>query len=683
MSKWWTERPLRMIQTNLREIDVIDFNLEEYVDSLREFSADVVLFNVGGIVANYPTELKYHYQNPHLEYDLLQEVLHRIHSEGIKLIARFDFSKINQAYAQEKPEWLYRSVEGNFVNYNGQVHTCINGDYQQRYSLKILSEVIKRYDIDGVFFNMFGYQTTDYSGNYHGICQCDNCKEKFEEYAGKVLPTDKDDPSYKDYAQFKSLTSKKLLKKTSSFIKEKDPDIAISTWAYNEYINIVRTESNTSLSRRLPDWNFSSSHHTKMVNNSWGEETVPSNTAVHFVDFPFRHSGVPPILTAQRIAQSMINGGWLDYYVIGTLNNQPDQTCFERIKPIFSFHKKHQDFFTETGSEADLCLIFPQERGAEGGRSEFRGIYQILSECHIPFDVLHSQQLSEPTEARNKLSNYDIVILPDGIGVGAEKGELLDSYVENGGKLLATGVTASGNPEKETAKSEQLPNAYGVLNIEELVEKKMGSYFKMEPEEREILTKLGKVDMIYVDSDLLSCEIDSNAKSLLKYVPECMFGPPEKCYCEEERDIPGIILNRFGQGRSSFFPWKLGSHYESAGNHAHRLLLQSVLENFMSLERKIELDCPPAVELSHRSSADQSYELIGLVNLLGQLGTNFTEPPGIEDISVRLKIEEEPGEIITLKSKEKLDFNFRKDENVVDFTLPELGLFEVIVVLNS
>src|SRR5690606_33173885 len=111
--------------------------LDAYIDSLVDFSANALLFNVGGIAANYPTKLQYHYVNPNLKGDFTGEVLKRVHEHGMKFIARFDFSRLNEVHALSNPDWLYRSVKGEIVNYNGQVHTCINGYYQQEYSLKI------------------------------------------------------------------------------------------------------------------------------------------------------------------------------------------------------------------------------------------------------------------------------------------------------------------------------------------------------------------------------------------------------------------------------------------------------------------------------------------------------------------------------------------------------------------
>jgi hypothetical protein len=157
---WWLA-PHRLLQTNLREIDAT-MDIDQYVREVKEFGANIVLFNVGGIVANYPTKLKYHWRNTFMQGDLVGEVLEKLHNSNIKMIGRFDFSKINQQYAADHPEWLYVSEKGEQVNYNGQVHTCVMGAYQQDYLLEILREALTQYPLDGVFFNMIGFPQVDY-----------------------------------------------------------------------------------------------------------------------------------------------------------------------------------------------------------------------------------------------------------------------------------------------------------------------------------------------------------------------------------------------------------------------------------------------------------------------------------------------------------------------------------------
>ena len=121
---WWNRAPYRLVQTNLREIDAT-MDVDAYVQSMVDASANIVLINVGGIVANYPTTLPYHFRNTYMKGDLVGDLIKGLHAKGIRVIGRFDFSKINEALAAKKPEWLYVSPAGKNVNYNGQVHTCL------------------------------------------------------------------------------------------------------------------------------------------------------------------------------------------------------------------------------------------------------------------------------------------------------------------------------------------------------------------------------------------------------------------------------------------------------------------------------------------------------------------------------------------------------------------------------
>ncbi len=172
---WWGNNTLRMVQFNLQQEDAA-VDVERVVSQLKEFHANAVMTGAGGITAYYPTALPWHYRSPSLgDGDMLGEMVRLCHSNGIRVIARFDFSKIHESVAMAHPDWLYRDAEGNIVNYHGMVHTCLSGEYQQVHSLEILKECLTQYPVDGIYINMFGYKTYDYDGVNHGICHCENC----------------------------------------------------------------------------------------------------------------------------------------------------------------------------------------------------------------------------------------------------------------------------------------------------------------------------------------------------------------------------------------------------------------------------------------------------------------------------------------------------------------------------
>ena len=69
---WWEDYPWRQVQTNLRQIDMLDIDAAEYVRELQQFNATVVMINVGGILASYETHLPFHFQSPYLKGDSIK-----------------------------------------------------------------------------------------------------------------------------------------------------------------------------------------------------------------------------------------------------------------------------------------------------------------------------------------------------------------------------------------------------------------------------------------------------------------------------------------------------------------------------------------------------------------------------------------------------------------------------------
>src|SRR5688572_28564433 len=104
MNRWWRTFPWREIQTNLREIDMIDIRAEQVVADLQRFKATLLMINTAGIIASYPTDLPFHFQSPYLTGDSLEEIIAACHDAGIRVVARTDFSKVRRPIYEAHPE---------------------------------------------------------------------------------------------------------------------------------------------------------------------------------------------------------------------------------------------------------------------------------------------------------------------------------------------------------------------------------------------------------------------------------------------------------------------------------------------------------------------------------------------------------------------------------------------------
>ena len=109
---WWKRNNLRVIQTNLPAYEAATLNADSLLKDLEACSANTLLINAGGIMAFYPTKLPFHYTNPYMKGNMLGDVVARCHQKGIKVIVRFDFSRVHESIFKAHHDWCYISPKG-------------------------------------------------------------------------------------------------------------------------------------------------------------------------------------------------------------------------------------------------------------------------------------------------------------------------------------------------------------------------------------------------------------------------------------------------------------------------------------------------------------------------------------------------------------------------------------------
>ena len=276
----------------------------------------------------------------------------------------------------------------------------------------------------------------------------------------------------------------------------------------------------------------------------------------------------------------------------------------------------------------------------------------MLSEAHVLFDVLHDSVLD--TAALERLNAYQAIILPDMRLMSDQAKNSIDSYVHNGGKILATGFTAAYSSKGQLLETVDLKCA-GINQIQDFIAYAQGMYLRIRPEDKQTLGGFEDVDIVHLNGDLLACELDHTATPYLGYIPVQMFGPPEKCYYTEETNIPGVITNRYGQGIYIFVPWQIGAQYYQFSTHVQPLLLQAALGDLMNLDTRLSINAPALVEIQiHRQETTENL-IVNLVNLSGQSGAASLTPIDIRDIDIRIQCPITPKNVRCLWSQHDLN----------------------------
>ena len=661
---WWEDRPWRLIQTNLRERDMEDIDAEGYVESLRELHATVAMINTSGIIASYPTSLPFHTQSAFLQGDGLATIIEACHEADIKVIARTDFSKVRMALHELHPEWAYRRADGGIVDEEGDVWVCPSGGYQQECAPRIVEETITELDVDGIFFNMAGFQTHDYRGIEHGICHCDACVEGFRAASGQGLPTasDIEDPTYRRYVAFTKGVVRSSKQRMHAMIRRLRPDLAIDR-PTDDGGGFVRQESNTALDRPLPDWQYSASANTKWVVSSL-PCTVSSNASVDFVDYPVRHVAVSPARQRLRLAQALANGGGLDSYVIGRLDRRHDRTGTAAVRELFGFHAAHEDEYRDLRSCARVALL----TGAHGNADEFRGWFRGLAECHFLFDVL---LLDAATDER--LARYDAMVLPDHEPLSDEAASRLDRFVEGGGTLVSSGRSGWRDEELEPRETPAL-DCLGIEHIREIRDVR-GGYLRIG--DRDSFPRLAGTDLVFLDGPYVGAEYRPEASGSLSLIPPGPFGPPERLVLPEATDAPGLTIYPFGNGRGIHVPWNSGALFHRTGHQNTSDFMADVLERLAGLE-PVGGTFSPMVEVTLHERGGGSSHLLHLVNGSGHFGVSYVEQVAMHDLDVVIPYAGTPEEVTALVASMPLAWQSREGHLTVQ--LPRLDLFEAITI---
>ncbi|MBR7190458.1 MAG: beta-galactosidase [Oscillospiraceae bacterium] len=641
MAHWWNGYPWRVIHPNFREIDTKDFSEDAFLQSLKDFSCNAVMLNAAGLIASYPTRLEDHTRSAYLDGFDMKHLVERCHENGIKVIARTDFSKIPVEVYERHPDWAYRKPDGEPLVYNGYVQTCLSGGYQGGYMDEILKEMFREIPFDGIYCNM-GTATgviVDYSVNRHGPCQCEACRSAFREKYGMQIPAEltRTDKASMVYFRFIQELAGAQKKRITALLREIDPELAYCS------VDYVRQESNSEYGRELPHWQYQASSNARAIRGMGQEADVAD---VDFMGFAYRHVAVDPALQELRLWQTVSNFGGLDYYVMGRLYDKEDRSAYPRVQKVFRYAAEHEDVCYGVTSAADTLLV---REAYVIPNPEERGWIRALTESHILFDETLSGGL-----AKTDLGRYRTIILPEKPRLLPPALEKLEAWVRVGGTLLASG---------------ELPKlaCFGVLEGGSRNDNALGAMLRVDGAGR---------PLFMVGRTYLEREYEQGVEkrgALLK--PE-RFGPPELCYpTEASTDLPAAARMPFGEGFGVTIPWYPATNYYTDGFDNWLIFLQFVLTELCPC-RPAGKDLHPSVEVT--AGRKEDFEVVHFVNASGHFGNSFFDPAVLTDQSVTIPWTKGSAVCENLDEPGNVRWTLNGDQLTV--TIPALGAHACVVI---
>jgi hypothetical protein len=672
-SRW--QRSFDVLQTNLQEIDAA-MDVEAAADAVLDYGADTWMLNAGGISAFYPSDLPFHTRNPFLAQrrsgDLLGDAVKAAKQRGIKVVARFDMSKVAAPIAQEHPEWLYRTAEGEPQVYNELYSTCPSAGYYQEKSFEIVDEVLDRYDIDAIFFNWFNFNERGYDEVLYGACHCESCRTGFAAFSdGAAHPTDMRAPTFGRWRRYTAEVLGDLSDRISDHVatRKRDVGIILRKGAPIEYV-----EGNNAY-RAMPGkdfWPFAVAEAVSAHAVSRPETPVLIN-CVAFVDATYRMAPEDPEQFAQYMIQGIARRGNPSAYFFGAPERLPMQRAISEGREVIRFHAAHRDLYSRLRPAATVALVRPDYGSAAPGKywdvlEEFRGVYTALSERHIPFDVVPLDGLSACARD-GRLDRYQLVVLPD-VGSVRDAAGPLDALVAAGTSLLLTGSSAVN-----AAGEVELASAPAVRAAEALSGDELWSTYVTDAPQPEIDRFGYAAPIVGVFGTYRRFEWKPSAQRIGAVLPQARFAPPEVAYGHVLSEDPDRAVAQADGGRVVHIPWTIGRSFREFGKSDVRDHLISVVRDLVA--PTVTADVHETVEIVAGTSGGA--DVVHVINHSGVRRRSYAAHvpiaggvlrlPGRGDQQVRAR---------ALRAGQELKTRADGADLLID--LPVVGLFEVVTV---
>ena len=437
----WQQRIRRVAQTNMTEHDPAVMNVEEWADYWHSAQADIVFVSVTGILAFYPSKVKFHRHGKFLkDRDFFGECLAAAKKRGMRVVARMS-PDLNWGDALEAhPDWAMRYKDSS-VQYSGEeprlFKTCMFSAYMDDYVPAIMREINSLYDIDCFYTN--GWPPI---GSLPG-CYCAICS--------KLPPTDTS-----EYWRVFNDRVFELWSKYDSIAKEKKPD----SFYFANLGGNVHPGPNLDRIGKLAVW-FQADNQGRTYDDPaiWGC-TLQSRACNAVLDGKFsanvaaaystgivrwRNSSKNPAEAKMWMNEALAGGMALYYHFIGSEDGLGEDRRWQKVgADYFRWAAKYDAHLTTRRSIANIGVVMGQStqllykgpataHSRQYMRETTHGLYEMLLSGRFAFDFVHEDRLES-----ERLSRYRALLLPNIAMLSTRQCQQIRDYVQSGGSIMAS-----------------------------------------------------------------------------------------------------------------------------------------------------------------------------------------------------------------------------------------------------
>ncbi|PZF83829.1 hypothetical protein C1I92_11135 [Jiangella anatolica] len=512
--------------------------------------------------------------------DLIGDALRDSRANGLRFVARFDFSRLPSRFVDAHPEWAYRTADGDVCTADGLTNICPRSDYYEIRAAEILTDFVDRYDVDGLFFNWLQFPEASYRMDYYGPCHCTRCLDAFaREHPSADYPTGPDRDSYGSLVALNRRHLQRLADRFAALLKARRPEAAL--FLADARVDMVFLETNSPLGGAAHWWAHTPSELASANVIAHPEVPAMVHSAVN-VGLPYRLIGEQPAQYTRYVGQALARGARPSAVVIGPPTTE-HFAALPAAVPLLQLYQREHAMYGALEPAARVAVVRPRGGSAlaalqdRSDFEEYRGLFESLQQAHVPFDVLGAEFMGELV-ARDVLSRYRVIAMPGGVATD-DLSVSVRRYAEQGGAVVLTGDPAAAGT---------LPAGIRVERTLDGV-RELGGRFGVRPDgafgdRLPVLGTFWAVAGATGDGWFLS--------------DQAPFGPPELTYGNETLTAhPLRFRHRIGEGTIAYLPWTAGVTKRRSGLSSVAGLVTDTVLDLLGDERTVRATISSSVEI--------------------------------------------------------------------------------------
>lgn len=661
MQTQWYQKQLRIQQTVLREIDIVDYDVEGVVQYLKDTHANCFIVNAGGIVDFFRHELAISSPNRFMgERDILAELTRACHAADIRIIVRVDFRGVDKRHYELHPDWFAVDQEGRPVPFEWHPEPlpetlyapCYLGWYRNEHAFAYARELFKRYELDGIWEN---------APMQVGACYCQRCAEGFRQAFGRELPRggDFNSPQYDEYRAWKAGNLMTHLKNFQAEVKGYGEDKAFCAEIFGLfYERYKKISSDPYAVKHAMDFMvmplFIANHEPLQAPatlvkflQSLDADKTPVVLYGHLgTDNQLRYVSGAPAEVRLWMWQAVSAGGslWDCTFTGQHPGRAHDRRNAYLGADIFAYMKEQETLLHGQQPAAAVAMLYSQPsdiRFSDGNRDKdqyfthLMGMEQVLLDEHVQYRFILDADLS--LEA---LQGLRLLVIPNAAVLGEREIEVIRAFVAGGGRLLATHQTSLWKPDGSQRADFGLADVFGChyTGVQKDASQwgyqyvKNGHPLTAGLDDTELVANWGNT--------LLVRKAEGEAQAPLSYVPKIYPQPPERAWLNSlQTDYPTALVNRFGAGECVYFSTPIDRNVARHGHLDFSRLLANALHHLLADANPLTTNAPASVQLALTTLRGRPGNyLLHAINLTAAPRRPIAALLPVHDVQVQLRL---------------------------------------------